>query len=350
MRVREAEFRWNDGCQQGRAACCIPRQAYRQSLRVNGVAGVGVAHALGLDDGRTFRGAFPQRQFRALVPDLQRAQIVHEVPGLFGLDDVGKRRHGRAVQTGHEDFVEVTVRCTALEAVPRVKVVRPNRLVIAVGESICCRPIAAPFRTVAFPTFEFLVQSLAVLDAVEGEGRFGRHRDGLARFVGNPPGRERFDEGDQIGAVLRGERGPTGHVGGDKAPREGIVKVGVERQGARWRGTAFESGGDEIAWLRRDPRRVFAVAVAARSVAAPAIAVVEIAAGSGTAAEVTDVLFHGWRRLRRRFLGLLGRNRRRKDQCRCDIQANLCDLDVEHVHSPRTRSRARTSGCCWSSR
>ena len=56
---------------------------------MNRVAGVGVALAFGLDDGRTFWGVFPQRQFGALVPNLQRAQVVHEVPGLFRL--AGKR-------------------------------------------------------------------------------------------------------------------------------------------------------------------------------------------------------------------------------------------------------------------
>src|SRR5207245_2959644 len=37
------------------------------------------------------------------VHGLQGAQIEHQVPGLVGLYVVGKRRHRRAVEAGHED-------------------------------------------------------------------------------------------------------------------------------------------------------------------------------------------------------------------------------------------------------
>src|ERR1700676_4138832 len=56
---------------------------------------------------RTFLCRFPHGQFGALARHLQGAQVMHQVPGLVWFDHVRERRHGRAVQSGVKDLVEI---------------------------------------------------------------------------------------------------------------------------------------------------------------------------------------------------------------------------------------------------
>ena len=73
----------------------------------------------------------------AVTMDLQRAQEVDEIPRVVRLDDVGKRRHRRAIDAGHEDLVDILIGRAALETgiVSAVgEVVGANRLIFAVGE------------------------------------------------------------------------------------------------------------------------------------------------------------------------------------------------------------------------
>ena len=103
---------------------------------MNSRSGIGIAHAFGLNKRRPFRCTFPKSQFGALVPDLEGTEIVNQIPGLFGLDYVGKGRHRRSVDAGHEDFVEIAIAGTALETVTGIKVVRADRLIVAIGKSV----------------------------------------------------------------------------------------------------------------------------------------------------------------------------------------------------------------------
>src|SRR5580698_160050 len=50
------------------------------------------------------------------IVGLQGTQIEHQVPCLIRFNVVGKRGHGCAIQTGHEDSVDVLVSGTALGA------------------------------------------------------------------------------------------------------------------------------------------------------------------------------------------------------------------------------------------
>src|SRR3984885_50486 len=68
--------------------------------------------------------ALPEREFLVRERDLQGAQEMHQVPCVVGLDHIGKRRHRRSVEAGHEDPVQIAVRVAAHESVARGKIKR----------------------------------------------------------------------------------------------------------------------------------------------------------------------------------------------------------------------------------
>src|SRR5438477_7356319 len=115
---------------------------------------------------RALFGGFPQCQFRALVSDLKRPQEVHEVPSVVGLNDVGKGRHRRAVQTSHKNLVEVLIGRSTFKARASSKVIGPDWLVVAVGERRSRWAVAEAFLTVALPAFQLLEEFLSMLDAL----------------------------------------------------------------------------------------------------------------------------------------------------------------------------------------
>lgn len=161
---------------------------------------------------RAFLGGFPQCQFRALVRDLKRPQEVHEVPSVVGLDDVGKGGHRCAVQTSHENLVQVLIGRSALKARASSEIIGADRLVVVVSEGRCRRAIAEAFLAVALPAFQLLEEFLSMLDAFRGELRLRWNIDRIRRLVILPPNGERLDEGDQIGAILGGQGDPRRHV------------------------------------------------------------------------------------------------------------------------------------------
>src|SRR5712664_181604 len=144
--------------------------------------------------GALFRG-LPQREFGALVRHLQSAQEVHKVPRFFRLDHVRERRHRSSVQASHEYLVEVPVGDAAFKPRPDGKVVRTDRIIVAIGERRGRRAIAAALLAVAFPAFQLLKQFLAVLNALDGELGLGRNVNGITGLFVFPAWRERFDEG-----------------------------------------------------------------------------------------------------------------------------------------------------------
>src|SRR5271165_7635636 len=125
---------------------------------MNRVARICVSDFFGLDEGRAFRSAFPHRELRTLVPNLQSAQVMDEIPSFFRLNDVGKRRHLRTVNTRQKDLIEIAVGGAALEAVAGVEIVGFDGLIIAVGKSAGRRTVATTFRSMTFPAFQLLVQ------------------------------------------------------------------------------------------------------------------------------------------------------------------------------------------------
>src|SRR5580698_10964300 len=76
----------------------------------------------------------PEREFLVRERHLQGAQEMHQVPCVVRLDHIGKRRHRRSVQAGHEDPVEVAVRIAAHEPFARGKIKRLDGIALAIGQ------------------------------------------------------------------------------------------------------------------------------------------------------------------------------------------------------------------------
>src|SRR6266478_256017 len=270
------------------------------TLLVNTGTGVGARDFSGGDLCRAFLGGFPERKLRALVGDLQRAEKMNQVPGLFRLDHVGERRHWRAVQPGHKNFVEVMVGRTALEARAHCEIVGTNRLIVAIGQGRCRRAIAASFRAMALPALQLLEKLLAVLNRFDTELRLGWDINRITGLFALETRRKAFDERNEVGALLLGERNPRWHVAHNEATADGVVKIFVQRQSSGRRRSALKDGCVKIARLDiqirlrrviagRQP--VLAAAIAAKAVASPAKAKIELLAGIGMASELAHVRF-----------------------------------------------------------
>ena len=187
-------------------------------------AGVGVFWLLGFRVFATL--GLPEGEFGAGMPNLEGAEVVHKIPGILGFDDVGERRHRRTVETGHEDTVEILVRGAALKAIVGVEIVGLDGLVSGVGKRGSGRAITAAFLAVTLPTFEFLVELLAVFHAFERELRFGRNVDGRSGFVGGPAAGKRFDKCHEVSTLLGGQRDTRRHGGSDETAFDGGVEIG----------------------------------------------------------------------------------------------------------------------------
>src|SRR5258706_10127090 len=167
-------FRFDDaGAQKDRVCWHLlapPKSRFPPpKLLLDAGAGRGPANFLCFDEFSSLFGAHPESEFRTLVGDLQRAQVMHQVPSVFRLDDVGKRRHRRAVEAGHENLIEIMVGRAALEAGALGKIVRSYRLIAAVRKRGSGGTIAAAFGAMALPAFQLGEEFFSVLDAIQGE-------------------------------------------------------------------------------------------------------------------------------------------------------------------------------------
>src|SRR6266481_4571031 len=185
-------FRFDDaGAQKDRLCWHLlapPKSRFpTPKLLLDAGAGRGPANFLCFDEFSSLFGTHPKSEFRALVGKLQRAQVMHQVPSVFRLDDVGKRRHRRAVEAGHENFIEIMVARAALETGALGKIVGPNRLLVAVRKRGSGGTIAAAFGAMALPAFQLGEQFFAMLDALERKCGLRRNGDRVSRFVALPP-------------------------------------------------------------------------------------------------------------------------------------------------------------------
>src|SRR5208283_1246867 len=141
----------------------------------------------------------------AVPVDLQRTQEMNEIPGIVRLNYVGEGWHRRAIQTGHEDLVDILVGLAALEA--RIvatgrEVVGADRIVLAVGESRGGGAIALTMCAMTFPALQFGEECLAVGNALERNGGLWRNRDRRAGFFFSRGGKKNFKKRIEIGALL----------------------------------------------------------------------------------------------------------------------------------------------------
>src|SRR5215472_9143135 len=124
---------------------------------------------------------------------LQAAQVKDQVPCFVRLHVVRERGHRRAVQTGHENLVEILVSGAAFETSAIVEVERLDRTILVVGESVSRGAVRTAFRAMALPAFQLLEKSLARLDAISGNFRFGQNFNRRSGFFGDPSRREVLD-------------------------------------------------------------------------------------------------------------------------------------------------------------
>src|SRR6267378_1450641 len=265
-------------------------------LLLDAGTGRGPGDSLRVDDFSSLFGTHPESEFRTLVGDLQSAQVMHQVPSVFRLDDVGKRRHRRAVKAGHENLIEIMVGRAALEAGAGSKIVGPNRLIVAVRKRGSGRTIAAAFGAMALPAFQLGEEFFSVLDAIHGERGLGGNIDDIAGLVGLPARREGFDESDEIRAVLVRQGDPRRHVGIVKTTDERVDEILVRWQSACRRRSALVRRRDEIPRQNIEVWPIFTVAVAEEAVATPAVAKVQLSSGAHVPSIFADVGFSLLRR------------------------------------------------------
>src|SRR5258708_31618245 len=173
-----------------------------------------------------------------------------------------------------------------------------NWLAVVVGQGSGRRAVAAPLVAVALEALKFGKEFLPVLEAVQVDSGLRRHLDGIARLFAFEARRKRLDVGDEIGPLLVDQLVPCRHAGVDEASCDGVKKVFVSGQCPRGRGAAFKCRGNKIPRQKVEIWSIFAVAVPVRSVAAPAITVVQRFTRIGVPGPFSDVRFLGRGRTR----------------------------------------------------
>src|SRR5579871_179736 len=222
----------------------------------------------------------------------QSSQVKHEIPGLVGLDVICEGRHGRAVETGHEDLVDITIGVAALGPRSLGEVVRLNGTAKIILQSGGGRSVGLALHAMALPALGAGKHFAAGLNALGSDLGLGRNGDRGAGLIAHKARREVLDPGDEIGSLLLGEGAPLRHVGTVEAASDGVEQILVGGQRSSRSGTALENPKLKIARLRVDPGEAFAVAIPQRAMADDAVAAIVSLALLGVAGEVTNVTFH----------------------------------------------------------
>src|SRR4029077_8147738 len=123
----------------------------------------------------------------------------------------------------------------------------------------------------ALPALHFLIDLPTLQNAGTCDRRFDGNADGFSRRFFFPPGGKRLDVGDEVCAVMVRQRPPGWHISVHEAPTDRLKHIVIGRQHTYGRRAALENRGCEIARLGIDPRSVFAVAVAFRTVTPDAV-------------------------------------------------------------------------------
>src|ERR1039458_8413737 len=102
----------------------------------------------------------------------KRPQVEDQVPCLIRLEVVGERRHGSAVQSGHEDPVNSAIRIAAFWPGAFGKVVGGNRPAEVILKGRGGRAIRLPRYAVALPALHPGKYVASGLDALRSDFRF----------------------------------------------------------------------------------------------------------------------------------------------------------------------------------
>src|ERR1700693_5295516 len=103
---------------------------------------------------------------------------MNQIPRLGRFEVVGEGRHWSPIETGHEDAVQILIGLPTLEACSGRKIVRPDGVVLAVGEGGGRRAISVTGRSMTFPAFHFLEKRPAMKNALYRRGSLGRNHYG----------------------------------------------------------------------------------------------------------------------------------------------------------------------------
>src|ERR1700722_10794833 len=144
---------------------------------------------------------FRQHLFLAVLMH-ERPQIEHQVPRLFGLDVVGKRRHGSAVQASHEDPIDILIGIAAFWPGAIGKVEGRDGTSEIIGERRGGGSVGHTLNAVALPALHPGKHIPPGLDAVGSHFRLRRNHDRRPWFFVRPARREMLHPGDQVGAFL----------------------------------------------------------------------------------------------------------------------------------------------------
>src|SRR3989449_3942005 len=117
----------------------------------------------------------PDRRLRRLER-LQGPEEMHEIPGLGRLQLIGERWHRRAVESRHENAIQVLVGGPAHEARAGLEVVRTDGIVLVVRQCLCGGAVAVPCPPMALPAFHALVQLPPVQNALNRRCGLGGNR------------------------------------------------------------------------------------------------------------------------------------------------------------------------------
>src|ERR1035437_2335491 len=142
----------------------------------------------------------------------ERSQIENQIPRLIRLNVVGKRRHRSAVQTGHEDSVDIAIRIAAFRPRSLGKVVGSNWPAEIIGQGRGGGTIGLTEYAVALPALHPGKYVSPGFDAIRGNFRLGRTLDWRSRLFIRPARREMLNPGHQVRALLLSERAPLRHV------------------------------------------------------------------------------------------------------------------------------------------
>ena len=110
------------------------------------------------------------------------SQIEHQVPGLIGLDVVRKRRHRSAVQTSHEDPVNVLIGVATFWASSIGEVKRRDGTTEIILQGGSRWPVGHTLDAMALPALHAGEYITPGLDALGSDFGLGRNGDRSSRF------------------------------------------------------------------------------------------------------------------------------------------------------------------------
>src|SRR6185503_8527751 len=175
----------------------------------------------------------------------QAEKVVDEVPGLLGLQIVGERRHGRSVQPGHQDPIEIGRRLARL-VMPGREIRRRDGVPPIVLEILRGLAVSPTGLAMAARASEVLVLYRPPLDRIGAVPWLGGDRERHRRRFFPPSRAEELNVRDDVPSGARPDDEPGGHHRPIDSSLEGAVDVFDGGQGPGGRRAKFEGSLPEV--------------------------------------------------------------------------------------------------------